>query len=89
MESLHFLDVIGNESGLDKYLQIFASLPGGKSTNPGKFNFLYISPLNFSNLLLIPGAKFNGHRGTWTGCSDFNGLLKVAYYGTLSLTLKV
>ena len=77
MESLHFLDVIGNESGLDKYLQICASLPGGKSTNPGKFNFLYIFPLNFLNLVLIPVAKFDGHRGSWTGCKNIREVLKL------------
>ena len=51
-----------------KYLEIFSSLPGGKSTNPGRFNFVYIFPLNFLNLVLIPSEKFDGHRGTWTGC---------------------
>ena len=29
--------------------------------------FFYISPLNSLNLVLIPGAKFDGHRGTWIG----------------------
>ena len=68
MESQNFLNIIGNGSDLGKYLEIFAQLPGGKSTNPGKFNFLYISLLNFLNLVLIPGAKLDDHWGTWTGC---------------------
>ena len=56
MESLHFLNIT------------FAELPSGESTNPGEFNFFYISPLKSLNLVLIPGAKLDGHRGTWTGC---------------------
>ena len=47
---------------------IFAQLPGGKSTGPGEFNFFNISPLKSLNLVLIPGVKLDGHRGTWTGC---------------------
>ena len=35
---------------------------------PVNFIILYISPLKSSNLVLIPGAKLIGHRGTWTGC---------------------
>ena len=68
MESLHFLHTIGNESDLGKRLEIFSYLPGGKSTNHGKFNFVYIYPLNLLNLVLIPSAKFDGHRDSWTGC---------------------
>ena len=34
---------------------------------PVNLIFLYISPLKFLNLVLIPGAKLDGHRGTWTG----------------------
>ena len=30
--------------------------------------FFYISPLKSLNLVLIPGAKLDGHWGTWTGC---------------------
>ena len=30
--------------------------------------FFYISPLNYLNLVLAPGAKLEGHRGTWAGC---------------------
>ena len=30
--------------------------------------FFYISPLKFLDLVLIPGVKLDGHRGTWTGC---------------------
>ena len=26
------------------------------------------SPLKFLNFILIPGAKLDGHRGSWTGC---------------------
>ena len=71
MESQNFLNIIGNGSDLGKYLEIFAQLPDGKSTNPGKFNFLYISLLNFLNLVLIPGAKFGkALGGTWKGCAE-------------------
>ena len=31
--------------------------------------FFYISPLRSLNLVLIPDAKLDGHRGTWTGCA--------------------
>ena len=41
MESLYFLNITGNENGLGKNLEIFAQLPGGKSTGPGEFNFFY------------------------------------------------
>ena len=34
---------------------IFAKLSGGKSVKS-------------LNLVLIPGGKFDGHRGTWAGC---------------------
>ena len=47
-------------------------LPGRKSTFPSEFNFSYISPLNSLNLVLIPGAKLDGHRGTWTGCIELH-----------------
>ena len=30
--------------------------------------FAYIAPLKSLNLVLNPGAKLDGHRGTWTGC---------------------
>ena len=56
------ISVIGNDLG--KNLEIFAELPGGKSTVLGEFNFLCISALNPSNLVSIPGAKFDGHRDT-------------------------
>ena len=39
MESLYFLNIIGNGNDLDKHLESFAYLPGGKSTCPGEFNF--------------------------------------------------
>ena len=32
--------------------------------------FFYVSPLKSLNLVLIPGADLDGHRGTWTGCSN-------------------
>ena len=56
MESLEFFSII------------FAQLPSGKSTGPSEFNFFNISPLESLNLVLIPGVKLDGHRGTWTGC---------------------
>ena len=45
---------------------IFAYLLGEKSTGPGEF--FNLSPLKSLSLVLIPGAKLDGHRGTWTGC---------------------
>ena len=68
MESLYFSKIIVNESDLGKSLEIFAYLPGGKSTGPGEFNLFYISPLNSSNFILIHRAKLDSHRGTSTGC---------------------
>ena len=62
IKSLHFLNII------------FAKLPGRKLTGPGEFIFFYISPLKSLNLALIPGAKFDAHRGTWTGCIYFRVL---------------
>ena len=41
---------------------------GEKSTGPGEFNFIYISPLKSLHLVLIPRAKLDDHRGSWTGC---------------------
>ena len=41
---------------------------GGKSTESGEFKFFYISSLKPLNLVLIPGEKLDGHRGTWTAC---------------------
>ena len=67
MESLYFLNITGNTNDLDKNLKSFAQLPGEKSTGPGELNFLIMSPLNSLNLVLIRGAKFDGHRRTWTG----------------------
>ena len=44
--------------------------------------FLYFSSLKSLNLVLIPGAKLGGHRGTWTGC--FKGHIWMAASGLLS-----
>ena len=62
MESQQFLNIT------------FAQLPGGKSTSPGEFNFFYISPLKSLNLVLIPGAKLDGHLDTQAEC--FQGVQK-------------
>ena len=43
---------------------------GGKSTGPSNFDFVYISRLKCLNLVLIPGARLDDHRGTWTVCSQ-------------------
>ena len=56
MESLHISNII------------FAQLPIEKSTGSGEFNFFKLTPLKSLSLVLIPGAKLDGHRGTWTGC---------------------
>ena len=55
--------------------QIFAQLLSGKLTDHGEFNFSYISPLNSFNLVLIPGAKLDGHRGTYFWLALFRSLL--------------
>ena len=55
MESLHLLNIT------------FALLPCEKSTDPGEFNFSYVSPLKSLNLVLISGVKLDGHPSTWTG----------------------
>ena len=61
MKSLHFLNII------------FAWLRGGKSTGLDDFFFFFnISRLKSLNLVLMPGAKLDGYRGTWAGCfNDF------------------
>ena len=46
----------------------FCLAPRWKLNWPGEFHFFYISPLKSFNLVLIPGAKWDGHRGTWTEC---------------------
>ena len=56
MKSLHFLNII------------FAWLRGGKSTGLDDFFFFNISRLKSLNLVLMPGAKLDGYRGTWAGC---------------------
>ena len=60
MELLHFQNII------------FAQLPGEKSTDPGEFNFFYISPLKSLDLVLILGEKLDDHRGTWMGCITYS-----------------
>ena len=47
---------------------------------PVNLFFLYISPLKSLNLALIPGAKLDAHRGTWTGCLNI-----CAQMGNLSI----
>ena len=38
------------------------------STGLDEFNFFHITPLKSLNLVLIPVAKLDGHRGSWTVC---------------------
>ena len=59
MESIHFLNII------------FVQLLGEKSTGPSKFSLIYIFRLKSFNLVLIPRAKSDNHRGTWTACTKF------------------
>ena len=68
MESLRSLNIICNGNNLGKYSENFCLAPGGKTTGPSEICFFDFSPLNSLNLVLIPGAKSNGHRDTWTGC---------------------
>ena len=56
MESLHLLSIVLLTSPVENQLALVI------------FFFFYISPLKSFNQVLIPGAKLDGHRGTWTGC---------------------
>ena len=42
-------------------------------------SLFYISPLKFLNLILIPGAKLDGHKGIWTGFFHVSLLLMYAF----------
>ena len=55
VEFLYFLNIIGNGNDL-----------GEKPTVLGQFKFAYISLLNSLNLVLIPDAKLDGHRGIFS-----------------------
>ena len=58
IKSLHFLNII------------FAKLPEENQLAPVNLIFFYISSLKSLNLALIPGAKLDAYRCTWTGCSN-------------------
>ena len=64
MESLRFLNIIGNENDLGNYSGSFCLVPSVKTTGTSEIYFFKFSPPIFLNLVLIPGAKSNGHRGT-------------------------
>ena len=79
MESLRFLNVIGNGNDLGKYSGNFCLSPRWKkNVLPIEIYHFYLpppsppppSPHNSLNLGLIAGAKSNGHQGTWTGCKQ-------------------
>ena len=72
---LHFLNIT------------FAKLPGGKSTGHGEFNIFYISPLKSLNLALVPGAKLDAHRGTWTECTASIFYLALCFYNSNELNI--
>ena len=42
--------------------------PGENQLTSVNLIFFNISTLKSLNLVLIPGAKLNGHQGTWAGC---------------------
>ena len=62
-----------------RFMKSLQSLLGSAAENQqGSMNFFfYISPLKSLNLVLMPGAKLDGYRGTWAGCFSsckcFNG----------------
>ena len=79
---------------------IFAQLFDEKSTGTSKFSFIYISRLKSLNLVLIPGAKLEGHRSTWTGCTKIQQnlqgctstglfLIKLRVYNRANASLKL
>ena len=43
--------------------------------NQRRWIYFFLDSLESLNLVLIPGAKLDGHRGTWTGCFLFGNLL--------------
>ena len=73
MIPLHFGQ---NSNTFYEITAITAWLRGRKSTGIDEF-FFDISPLKSLNLVLMPGAKLDGYRGTWAGCFSsckcFNG----------------
>ena len=88
MESIHFLNII------------FVQLLGEKSTGPSKFSLMYIFRLKYFNLVLIPHAKSDGHRGTWTACTKIQQnlqgctstglfLIKLQVYNRANASLKL
>ena len=88
MESIHFLNII------------FVQLLGEKSTGPSKFSLIYIFRLKYFNLVLIPHAKSDGHRGTWTACTKIQQnlqgctstglfLIKLQVYNRANASLKL
>ena len=88
MESIHFLNII------------FVQLLGEKSTGPSKFSLIYIFRLKSFNLVLIPRAKSDGHRGTWTACTKIQQnlqgctstglfLIKLQVYNRANASLKL
>ena len=62
-----------------RFMKSLQSLLGSAAENQqGSMNFFFdISPLKSLNLVLMPGAKLDGYRGTWAGCFSsckcFNG----------------
>ena len=46
---------------------------------PVNLVFFYIALLKSLNLVLIPGAKLYGHRGTWTECCVINSCTTSCY----------
>ena len=48
-------------------LNIFAQLLGGKTTGRSESLFILYFPAQCFEFSFNPGAKLNGHRGTWTG----------------------
>ena len=75
MEALHFLNIMGNGNNLGEYSENFCLAPRWENNCPTEILFFNISPLNSLNLVLVPGAKSNGHRGSWTACVSAHFLI--------------
>ena len=67
MESLRFLKHNWQWKYLGKYSGNFRNI-GEKTNGPSEIYSFYFSLLNSLNLGLTPGAKSNGHGGTWREC---------------------
>ena len=68
MESLYFLNITVSGRDPGKYLEILHSFQVENQLAPVSLIFFFISSFNSLNLVLIPGADFDGNWGTWIDC---------------------